>query len=223
MTEPAGTASGEVLWEIAEAVGLAALLTDAEDPIQSGDRLQSVREGIAEGRDMGIWAEIVRIVDAIIELRNNDQAIISQATAALENIVTAAKDALAQLRQDATQGFVDVNHRIDLLATAGTDGLAQLRTDTTTAINSARSDATTGLTQLRTDATNGIQTEAGTRASADTALQTSITNLSNATNTAIIADRNRLTAIENAITAANTGILARLTKIEQRLTTAGIP
>jgi len=216
-----GETTGDVGWLI-ESSG-AAPPEPAPDPILDQERLNSVREGMAAGRDMGIWAEIVHIVDAIIELRDTDQLIIHEAQIALQNIVTAATNAIGELRAQAKAGFDNVNNRIDNVTASGSHAIQELAASTDTAIASVRTDAGAAIAQLRTDATAGINGEANTRGQADVALQANITGLSTATTNAITADRARLTTIEGAITQANTGILARLTKIEQRLTAAGIP
>jgi uncharacterized protein YicC (UPF0701 family) len=110
------------------------------------DRLATVRAGIARGQDMGIWTEIVHIIDAVqsivgelVGLRNTDQEIISAATAAINDIVARATEAITTLRADATAGITAANARTDAL-----------RVDATTAILSVRTDATTAITQLNT-------------------------------------------------------------------------
>jgi hypothetical protein len=226
VTEPTGTATIDVSWIgegdgttppepttgeaqlgidwLIDVVGLAPP-EPAPDIILDQERLNSVREGMAEGRDMGIWAEIVRIVDAIIELRDTDQLIIHEAQIALQNIVNAATTAIAGLRAQAAAGFDAVNARMDSVTAGGTKAIQDLAASTTAAIGSVRTDATAAIAQLRTDATAGINAEANTRGQADVTLQGNITGLSTATTNAITADR------------------ARLTRLEQRLTAAGIP
>lgn len=166
-------------------------------PLPDDERLQSVREGIAAGRDLGIWAEVVQVIDAIMALRAVDARIV----AAVQRIAEQAAAALAKVRADATTAITNTNQVI-----AATQDAAR-----------------TANAQLRADATAAISNEATTRSTADTSLQTSITTVNtNATN-AITADRARLTTVEGAINNASTGILKRLTTIEARLAAAGIP
>lgn len=209
------------------ALGTIPIPTDP--PLPEGERLQQVRDGIAAGRNMGQLGEIVQIIDAVYALRAVDQQIIN----AIQLLTGQATTAITQLRTDATDAIVNTNKAVADTRQAATVAIAALREDATqaiaaeaaaraTAVSGLRTEAVDAISTLRSDTTTAVTGEASTRAAADTSLNTSIGTVNtNATN-AFVADRARLTTIENAIATPTTGITARITKLEQRLATAGI-
>lgn len=172
-------------------------MTEPDPDLGRTQRLVAIREGMAEGRNMGLWGEVADVIDAIAALRENDKVII----ATIRNIAERARDAIQDLRADATAEFLVVR---GLITTARNDAATAIGNEMT-----ARQAADTG--------------ETNARVAADTTLQSNITSVQNQATTAIGQDRNRLTALESALNNPTTGTLARLTAIEARLTALETP
>jgi len=101
------------------------------------DRLQFVRDGMADGRDMGVWGEIVRLFDAIDVVQAELQAanLLDAAARALEAEVLAASAAdhvefrrrLLALEENAGLSDKPSGGGVVVVAAMASDGIVQDR------------------------------------------------------------------------------------------------
>lgn len=181
MTEPL-TATGTIT-----ADGVVGVVPAPPTTLPNDIRLQSVREGIAAGRDMGIWAEVVELFDAIVSLRDTDKQVID----AVGNLITQATNAINTLRSQVAERIDTTDATVNQLRTDSTNAVLNLQTAVAGRLDSA--DA--AINQLRADVTTAVGNEAAQRQSTDDG----ITNAIVAPTTGIWA---RLSALEARLTAA---------------------